>query len=86
MNTGLGTGTTTLDTISTSADGGGVDRVSHLLTASAIAAFAVSHVYRRTTGRPPRHHVRPMMTGFDEVELSSNEKVYLASDEPAWLD
>lgn len=48
----------------------------HLLVAYAILAFVVIHVYLLTTGHSFVEHVRPMLTGFDEVDLSAAEEAY----------
>lgn len=55
----------------------------HVLSAFAIATFIVVHVYLLTTGHSFWEHVRPMVTGFDEVELSKEEEAYLEADEPS---
>lgn len=55
----------------------------HLLAAYAIAAFVLAHIYLLTVGHSFREHVRPMITGFDKVNLTSEEEAYLESDEPA---
>lgn len=57
----------------------------HVLVAFAIAAFVVAHVYLLTIGHGFREHVRPMITGFDSVDLSPEEEAYLARDEPTRL-
>lgn len=54
----------------------------HALTAFAIAAFVIAHVYLLTTGHSFWEHVRPMVTGFDEVDLTEAEEAYLRQDEP----
>jgi thiosulfate reductase cytochrome b subunit len=48
----------------------------HLLVAYAILAFVVIHVYLLTTGHSFVEHVKPMLTGFDEVDLSTAEEAY----------
>lgn len=55
----------------------------HLLAAYAIAAYVIVHVYLLTVGHSFRTHVRPMITGFDRVDLTPEEEAYLESDEPA---
>ncbi|MDX2485413.1 MAG: cytochrome b/b6 domain-containing protein [Pseudodonghicola sp.] len=53
----------------------------HLLSAYAIAAFVLAHVYLLTVGGSFRAHVRPMITGFDKVDLTPEEEAYLEADE-----
>jgi thiosulfate reductase cytochrome b subunit len=48
----------------------------HTLSAFAILAFVIAHVYLLTTGGSFRHHVRPMVTGYDRVELTPAEERY----------
>lgn len=57
----------------------------HVLVAYAIASFVVAHVYLLTTGHSFREHVRPMITGYDDVALTPEEEAYLEADEPARL-
>ena len=54
----------------------------HLFAAFAILAFVIVHVYLLTIGHGFLHHVRPMVTGFDEVELTSEQEAYLEQNEP----
>ena len=54
----------------------------HLVAAFAIVAFVIIHVYLLTLGGPVVEHVKPMLTGFDRVELSPEEEAYLERDEP----
>lgn len=54
----------------------------HLLGAWAIAAFVVMHVYMLTIGHSFRAHVRPMVTGYDTVELTPEQAAYLETNEP----
>lgn len=42
----------------------------------------IVHVYLLTVGGSFRQHVRPMITGFDWVDLTAAEEAYLAEDEP----
>jgi thiosulfate reductase cytochrome b subunit len=53
----------------------------HTAAAFAIMAFVTIHVYMLTTGRSFIGHVMPMITGFDEVDLSPAEEAYLEADE-----
>ncbi len=54
----------------------------HVAAALAILAFVIIHVYLLTTGESFREHVKPMITGFDKVELTPEEEAYLERDEP----
>ncbi len=54
----------------------------HLLAAYVIVAFIIVHVYLLTVGHGFGAHVKPMITGYDEVELSDAEEAYLQADEP----
>lgn len=56
--------------------------VIHILSAFAILTFIIAHVYLLTTGRSFREHVKPMLTGYDEVDLSEAEEAFL-KDSPA---
>jgi hypothetical protein len=49
----------------------------HTAAAFAIAVFIVVHVYLLTTGHSLREHLMPMISGFDEVDLSPEEEAYL---------
>ncbi len=53
----------------------------HTAAAFAIVAFVTIHVYMLTTGHSFIGHVMPMVTGFDEVDLSPVEEAYLEADE-----
>ncbi len=53
----------------------------HLLTAYLIATFVIVHVYLLTVGHFIEH-VKPMITGFDNVDLTEEEEAYLKADEP----
>jgi thiosulfate reductase cytochrome b subunit len=57
----------------------------HTVTAYAILTFVIMHVYMLTIGHSFREHVTPMLTGFDEVELSPEEEAYLMKDEPGHI-
>jgi thiosulfate reductase cytochrome b subunit len=54
----------------------------HTAAAFAILAFVFIHVYMLTTGHSFRDHVMPMITGFDEVDLTPEEEAYLRKDQP----
>ena len=55
----------------------------HTGAAFLILAFVFIHVYMLTTGHSFREHVMPMITGFDEVDLTPEEEAYLRKDQPA---
>lgn len=57
----------------------------HVIAAFAIAAFVIVHVYLLTTGHSFAEHVRPMITGYDTIDLTPEEEAYLAADEPGKL-
>ncbi|WP_095589633.1 cytochrome b/b6 domain-containing protein [Actibacterium ureilyticum] len=54
----------------------------HLLAAYVIAAFIIVHVYLLTVGHGFRAHVRPMVTGYDEIDLTPEQEAYLETNEP----
>jgi len=55
----------------------------HLLAAYAIAAFVIANVYLLTVGHSFRAHLRPMITGFDRIDLTAEQESYLERNEPA---
>ena len=54
----------------------------HTFLAFAMLAFIIAHVYMLTTGHSFVDHVKPMITGYDDVDLSDEELAYLRRDEP----
>lgn len=62
-----------------------LDGIAQVHTAAAflILAFVFIHVYMLTTGHSFREHVMPMITGFDDVDLTPEEEAYLRKDQPA---
>ena len=54
----------------------------HTIAAMAIVVFVILHVYLLTTGHAFIDHVKPMVTGYDDVELTDEELAYLQADEP----
>lgn len=54
----------------------------HLMAAYVIVAFVIVHVYLLTVGHGFRSHVRPMITGYDEIDLTPEQEAYLRSNEP----
>jgi thiosulfate reductase cytochrome b subunit len=54
--------------------------VLHLVGAYAIGAFVIVHVYLLTVGHSFWAHLKPMLTGYDKVELSEAEEAYLEED------
>jgi len=57
----------------------------HTIAAIAIVVFVIAHVYLLTVGDSFVAHVKPMITGYDEVELTDEELAYLQADEPRVL-
>jgi thiosulfate reductase cytochrome b subunit len=57
----------------------------HTLVAFTILAFVIAHVYLLTTGASFKEHLMPMVSGFDEVELTPEEEAYLDQDEPGHM-
>ncbi|SEW18320.1 Thiosulfate reductase cytochrome b subunit [Aliiroseovarius sediminilitoris] len=57
----------------------------HLLAAYVIAAFVITHVYLLTVGHGFRSHVRPMVTGYDCIDLTPEQEAYLETNEPGRL-
>jgi len=54
----------------------------HTAAAFVMAAFIIIHIYLLTTGHSFVAHVKPMVTGYDEVDLDPDEEAYLRKDEP----
>lgn len=48
----------------------------HVLAAFAIASFVVVHVYLLTIGHGFRQHVRPMVSGYEKVDLTPEAEAY----------
>jgi len=59
--------------------------IFHTAVAFAILIFVIAHVYLLTTGHSFKEQVMPMINGFDNVELSSEEEAYLEKDEPGHI-
>jgi len=57
----------------------------HTSAAIAIVVFVIAHLYLLTTGHSFIDHVRSMITGYDEVDLTDAELAYLRADEPGRL-
>jgi thiosulfate reductase cytochrome b subunit len=57
----------------------------HTAVAFATLAFIIIHIYLFTTGHSFVEHVKPMVTGFDEVDLTPEEEAYLEQDEPSHI-
>ena len=55
----------------------------HVLVAYLIATFVIVHVYLLTAGESFVQHVKPMITGFDTIDLTPEEEAYLKADEPS---
>jgi thiosulfate reductase cytochrome b subunit len=56
----------------------------HTVSAFAIIIFVILHLYILTIGGF-KQHVMPMVTGYDEVELTVEEWAYLEADESSKL-
>lgn len=56
--------------------------VIHIIAAFAIVMFVIAHVYLLTTGHSFVEHVKPMITGYDDVDLTDEELAYLRANEP----
>ena len=54
----------------------------HTLAAYLTLLFLIIHLYMLTIGEGFFKHVKPMINGFDEVDLSKVEEAYLEADEP----
>lgn len=54
----------------------------HTGAAFALVVFVLIHVYMLTIGGSFREHLMPMITGFDEVDLTPEEEAYLVKREP----
>ncbi len=57
----------------------------HLLTAYVIVVFVIVHVYLLTVGHGFRQHVKPMITGYDDIDLTPEQEAYLETNEPGRL-
>jgi len=57
----------------------------HVISAFAIVVFIIAHVYLLTTGHSFVDHVKPMLTGYDEVDLTEAEEKYLEEDESSHI-
>ncbi|MCI2398258.1 cytochrome b/b6 domain-containing protein [Aliiroseovarius subalbicans] len=57
----------------------------HLLAAYVIVVFVIAHIYLLTIGHGFRHHVKPMVSGFEEVDLTDEQEAYLEANEPERL-
>ncbi len=60
----------------------GLIALIHTIAAIAVLVFVIAHVYLLTTGHSFIDHVKPMITGYDDVELSDEELADLKADEP----
>lgn len=57
----------------------------HLAAAYVIAAFVIIHVYLLTLGHGFRAHVRPMVDGYEMIDLTPEQEAYLEANEPERL-
>jgi thiosulfate reductase cytochrome b subunit len=65
------------------ANGLTVVAVIHTLSAFAILAFVIAHIYLLTTDHSVVEHIKPMITGYDEVDLTEAEEAFLEESETA---
>jgi thiosulfate reductase cytochrome b subunit len=56
--------------------------LAHTIAAIAVLLFIIAHIYLLTTGHSFIDHVKPMITGYDDVDLTDEELAYLEADEP----
>lgn len=54
----------------------------HVLVAYVILSFIIVHVYLLTVGHGFRAHLRPMIRGFDHIDLTPEQEAYLEANEP----
>lgn len=54
----------------------------HLWLAYVIVAFIIIHVYLLTVGHGFGTHIKPMITGYDTIDLTEEQLAYLAQNEP----
>ncbi|MGB0960364.1 MAG: cytochrome b/b6 domain-containing protein [Halocynthiibacter sp.] len=54
----------------------------HVLAAYVVVSFVIIHLYLLTVGHGFRHHVKPMISGYEEVELTEEQDAYLMANEP----
>ena len=54
----------------------------HLLAAYVIVTFVIIHLYLLTVGHGFLHHIKPMVSGFEEVDLTPEQEAYLQQNEP----
>jgi len=57
----------------------------HTAAAFAILVFVIAHIYLLTIGHSFREHLMPMISGFDEMDLTPEEEAYLESAEPGHI-
>lgn len=57
----------------------------HIFAAIAIVIFIIVHIYLLTTGGSFKKHIEPMITGYDDVDLSDEELAYIRKDEPSLI-
>lgn len=57
----------------------------HVFFALALVTFVVAHLYMLTAGHSFKEHVKPMISGFDKVDLTPEQEAYLSTTEPGRL-
>lgn len=56
--------------------------LTHTAAAFALVVFLIVHLYMLTTGHSFIGHVKPMISGYDEVDLTETQEKYLLQNEP----
>lgn len=54
----------------------------HLLSAYIVSAFVIVHIYLLTIGHGFKSHVQPMITGYEDIDLTPEQEAYLETNEP----
>jgi thiosulfate reductase cytochrome b subunit len=57
----------------------------HVFAAYVIVIFILVHLYLLTVGHGFISHIKPMVTGYDEIELTTEQEAYLKQNEPGRL-
>ncbi|PHQ99271.1 MAG: cytochrome B, partial [Marinosulfonomonas sp.] len=57
----------------------------HLLAGYIVAAFIIAHLYLLTIGAGFRAHVKPMISGYEDMNLTPEQEAYLEENGPCLL-